>query len=38
LSTGFKVSGVFTNVIAQDGKPIYIQTTGKTALATVKKN
>jgi phenylalanine-4-hydroxylase len=29
LSTGLQISGVFTNVIAQDGKPIYIQTTGK---------
>jgi phenylalanine-4-hydroxylase len=37
LSTGLQVSGVFTNVIAQDGKPIYIQTTGKTALAYREK-
>jgi phenylalanine-4-hydroxylase len=29
LSTGLQISGVFTDVIAQDGKPIYIQTTGK---------
>jgi phenylalanine-4-hydroxylase len=38
LSTGLQISGVFTNVIAQDGKPIYIQTTGKTALASREKN
>jgi phenylalanine-4-hydroxylase len=37
LSTGLQISGVFTNVIAQDGKPIYIQTTGKTALASREK-
>jgi phenylalanine-4-hydroxylase len=38
LSTGLQISGVFTNVIAQEGKPIYIQTTGKAALARVKKS
>ncbi len=37
LSTGLQVSGVFTNVIAHEGKPIYIQTTGKTALAYREK-
>ncbi|PKH67171.1 phenylalanine 4-monooxygenase [Flavobacterium sp. ALD4] len=37
LSTGLQVSGVFTNVIEQDGKPIYIQTIGKTALASREK-
>jgi phenylalanine-4-hydroxylase len=37
LSTGLQVSGVFTNVIEQDGTPIYIQTTGKTALAYREK-
>jgi phenylalanine-4-hydroxylase len=37
LSTGLQVSGVFTNVIAEDGKPIYIQTKGKTALAYREK-
>ena len=37
LSTGLQISGVFTNVIAQDGKPIYIQTNGKTALAYREK-
>ncbi|WP_294823867.1 aromatic amino acid hydroxylase [uncultured Flavobacterium sp.] len=33
LSTGIQISGTFTNVIENDGKPVYIQTTGKTALA-----
>lgn len=33
LSTGLQISGVFTNVIEDNGKSIYIQTTGKTALA-----
>lgn len=37
LSTGLQVSGVFSNVIAHDGKPVYIQTTGKTALAYREK-
>ena len=38
LSTGIQISGVFTNVI-EDGnnKPIYIQTTGPTALASRDK-
>ncbi len=38
LSTGLQISGVFTNVIEHEGKPIYLQTTGKTALANRKKN
>jgi phenylalanine-4-hydroxylase len=37
LSTGLQISGVFTNVIAHEGKPIYIQTKGKTALASREK-
>ena len=37
LSTGLQISGVFTNVIEHEGKPIYIQTTGKTALANREK-
>ena len=37
LSTGLQISGVFTNVIENDGKPVYIQTTGKTALAYREK-
>ena len=37
LSTGLQVSGVFSHVIAHDGKPAYVQTTGKTALAYREK-
>lgn len=37
LSTGLQVSGVFTNVIENNGKPVYIQTTGKTALSYREK-
>jgi phenylalanine-4-hydroxylase len=37
LSTGLQISGVFTNVIAHEGKPIYLQTKGKTALASREK-
>lgn len=37
LSTGLQISGIFTNVIQHEGKPIYIQTTGKTALAYREK-
>ncbi|SHG07564.1 phenylalanine-4-hydroxylase [Flavobacterium segetis] len=37
LSTGIQISGVFTNVIEAEGKPIYIQTTGKTALSYREK-
>lgn len=37
LSTGLQVSGVFTNVIEHEGKPVYVQTTGKTALAYREK-
>lgn len=37
LSTGLQISGVFTNVIENEGKPIYLQTTGKTALANREK-
>ena len=33
LSTGIQISGVFTNIIENQGKPVYIQTTGKTALS-----
>ncbi len=34
LSTGIQISGVFTNVItSKNNKPVYIQTTGSTALA-----
>ena len=37
LSTGLQISGVFTNVIEDDGKPVYIQTTRKTALSYREK-
>jgi phenylalanine-4-hydroxylase len=37
LSTGLQISGVFSSVIEHEGKPIYIQTTGKTALASREK-
>ena len=37
LSTGVQISGVFTNVIEHEGKPIYVQTTGKTALSNREK-
>jgi phenylalanine-4-hydroxylase len=37
LSTGLQISG-FSSVIEHEGKPIYIQTTGKTALAYREKN
>ena len=33
MSTGLQISGVFTEVIEWEGKPIYIQTKGKTALS-----
>jgi phenylalanine-4-hydroxylase len=33
LSTGLQISGNFTNVIEHNGKSVYIQTTGKTALS-----
>lgn len=33
LSTGLQISGTFTNVIEDEGKPAYVQTTGGTALA-----
>ncbi|WP_409417285.1 aromatic amino acid hydroxylase [Flavobacterium sp. PS2] len=37
LSTGLQISGVFTNVIEAEGKPVYVQTTGKTALSYREK-
>ncbi|MDT8416628.1 MAG: aromatic amino acid hydroxylase [Lutibacter sp.] len=38
LSTGLQISGIFSNVIVDDNKkPIYIQTTGPTALASRDK-
>lgn len=37
LSTGIQISGIFSNVISADNKAIYIQTTGKSALASRDK-
>ena len=37
LSTGLQISGIFSDVIELDGKPVYIQTIGKTALANREK-
>jgi len=37
LSTGLQISGVFTHVIESNSKPIYVQTTGKTALSYREK-
>jgi phenylalanine-4-hydroxylase len=37
LSTGLQISGLFTKVIEEEGKPVYIQTTGKTALSYREK-
>jgi phenylalanine-4-hydroxylase len=37
LSTGLQISGVFSRVIAEAEKPVYIQTSGKTALAYREK-
>lgn len=37
LSTGLQISGIFTNVIENEGKPVYIQTTGQTALSYREK-
>lgn len=37
LSTGIQISGIFTNVIEEEGKPVYVQTTGKTALSYREK-
>lgn len=37
LSTGIQISGVFTNVIIANNKPIYFQTTNSTALASRDK-
>ena len=37
LSTGIQISGVFTTAIEEEGNPVYIQTTGKTALSYREK-
>ena len=37
LSTGLQISGIFTDVIAHENKPVYVQTTGETALSYREK-
>ena len=37
LSTGLQISGVFSHVIEDSGNPIYIQSTGETALSYREK-
>lgn len=37
LSTGIQISGMFSNVISNEGKAIYIQTKGESALASRDK-
>ncbi|WP_242158699.1 aromatic amino acid hydroxylase [Aestuariivivens sediminis] len=37
MSTGLQISGVFTHVIENNGNPIYVQTSGETALAYREK-
>ncbi len=37
LSTGLQISGMFSNAIEFGGKPVYVQTIGKTALANREK-
>lgn len=37
LSTGIQISGLFSNVIEHEGKPVYVQTQGKTALSYREK-
>ena len=37
LSTGIQISGNFSRVIEHEGKPVYFQTTGKTALSAREK-
>ncbi|MCB0283550.1 MAG: aromatic amino acid hydroxylase [Calditrichaeota bacterium] len=37
LSTGLQISGNFTRMIIENGKPVYFQTSGETALANRDK-
>ena len=37
LSTGIQISGIFSNVISNEGKPVYLQTQGETALSSREK-
>lgn len=38
LSTGLQISGNFESVIEHNGKPVYFQTKGKTALSFREKD
>ncbi|MDT0688070.1 aromatic amino acid hydroxylase [Autumnicola psychrophila] len=37
LSTGIQISGDFSEVISEEGKPVYVSTSGKTALSYREK-
>ena len=37
LSTGLQISGIFSEVISHEGKPVYLQTDGETALSYREK-
>jgi len=37
LSTGLQISGIFSNVISYEDKPVYLQTIGETALSYREK-
>jgi len=37
LSTGLQISGIFSDVIAYENKPVYVQTKGETALSYREK-
>jgi phenylalanine-4-hydroxylase len=37
LSTGLQISGIFSDFIAFENKPVYVQTTGETALSYREK-
>lgn len=37
LSTGLQISGIFSRVIEHEGKPVYVQTEGPTALSYREK-
>ena len=37
LNTGLQISGIFSNVISEENKPIYVQTSGPTALSYREK-
>ncbi|MDT0645850.1 aromatic amino acid hydroxylase [Zunongwangia sp. F260] len=37
LSTGIQISGDFSEIISEEGKPVYVSTSGKTALSYREK-